>query len=108
MSTPESGFPIGSQVQLKTGGPKLSVRSVGEDEITVEWFEGEKLRKHSFLPVQLQLVPEREMSDLEVARRAAFVLDQAARSVPGFEKIDSNSLPALINHVLSSPDGTNE
>jgi uncharacterized protein YodC (DUF2158 family) len=108
MSAAKSQFSVGAQVQLKTGGPKLSIRSVGKDEITVEWFEGDKLRKHSFLPAQLQLVPEEVMSDLELARGVAFILQKGARSLPGFEKIDSNSTDALINHVLSSPAGTDE
>jgi uncharacterized protein YodC (DUF2158 family) len=106
MSAAEPTFSIGGLVQLKSGGPNLTIRSIEGDGITVEWFEGEKLKKHSFLSAQLQLVPEKKLSDLEIARRIAFVLRKGASDVPGFNQIDANDIGALIDHVLKNVPGT--
>jgi uncharacterized protein YodC (DUF2158 family) len=108
MSVGELEFSIGALVQLKSGGPNLTIRTIKEGEITVEWFEGETLKSHSFLSAQIQLVPDKNVSDLDVARRIAFLLQKAAREVSGFEKIDSNNVDAVIEHVLTGWTGTNK
>jgi uncharacterized protein YodC (DUF2158 family) len=108
MNEVESIFSVGGLVQLKSGGPSLTIRSVEKDEIAVEWFEGDKLKKHSFLAAQLKLVPEREISDLERARAVAFLLRKAASSLPGFDKIDPDNTDSLIDHVLNHQSGTTE
>jgi uncharacterized protein YodC (DUF2158 family) len=93
---------VGDLVQLKSGSPNLTVRSVEGTEILVEWFEGEKPKKHAFHVAQLELAPQKTFSDLELARRISFILQKGARQIPGFENIDASSIDALTKHICES------
>lgn len=41
-------FKIGDIVQLKSGGPKMTVTSVGERSVITAWFAGSKKEAGSF------------------------------------------------------------
>jgi uncharacterized protein YodC (DUF2158 family) len=41
-------FKIGDIVQLKSGGPKMTVEKVGATGITCQWFAGSKLEMGHF------------------------------------------------------------
>lgn len=55
-------FEIGDTVQLKSGGPKMSVTNVGTHRVTKKptvicaWFVNDKVEKSDFPPEALQLV----------------------------------------------------
>jgi uncharacterized protein YodC (DUF2158 family) len=52
-------FSVGEIVQLKSGGPKMSVKSIDADEdVYCSWFAGSKLSHGHFKPDQLVAVPE--------------------------------------------------
>jgi uncharacterized protein YodC (DUF2158 family) len=55
---------IGNTVKLKSGGPKMTVRTVADDEIITDWFEGMKPMFGRFHPDQLMagISPSRELS----------------------------------------------
>lgn len=55
----KNGFEKGDIVQLKSGGPKMTVNSVGEDgKIYSVWFKGAALESGRFQPETLVHVPE--------------------------------------------------
>jgi uncharacterized protein YodC (DUF2158 family) len=47
---------IGTVVQLKTGGPKMTVSKIDYDNdlVKVQWFEGTDLKEAKFRPGNLQ------------------------------------------------------
>ena len=51
-------FTVGDIVQLKSGGPKMTVISVGPDSIWATWFAGSKNERAKFPPVSLQAVKD--------------------------------------------------
>jgi uncharacterized protein YodC (DUF2158 family) len=55
------GFKIGDVVQLKSGGPRMTVTGfgVGGDTVTCAWFEGTQPRQDSYLPAALRESAER-------------------------------------------------
>ncbi|MBJ6726812.1 YodC family protein [Geomesophilobacter sediminis] len=44
-------FAAGSVVQLKSGGPTMTIKFIEEGDAYCEWFSGDKVEGHSF-PVQ--------------------------------------------------------
>ena len=63
MSNSESSqkFKIGDTVQLKSGGPIMTIKSIDESGIRCQWFAGEhfdKVESHPFPPDSLKLVVE--------------------------------------------------
>lgn len=53
------GFKVGDAVQLKSGGPKMTIKSVlpstsSEETICCQWFAGSKLQEGWFTPASLQ------------------------------------------------------
>lgn len=46
----ESSFNVGDVVQLKSGGPKMTVKSAGKETVWCVYFEGGKYATESFHP----------------------------------------------------------
>lgn len=46
----------GDVVQLKSGGPKMTVKWVQEGEAYCEWFDNKETKGHAFDPRQLEKV----------------------------------------------------
>jgi uncharacterized protein YodC (DUF2158 family) len=104
MKDAEADFKIGALVVLNSGGPELTVHSMEGDKIKVCWFEGVKLKEHVFSKSELKPATERKLSDLESARRVAFVLNRGARQIPGFETIDPGNIEAVIGHIVNDAE----
>jgi uncharacterized protein YodC (DUF2158 family) len=43
----------GDVVQLRSGGPPMTVKSEEYDDVTCEWFEGAQVHGHTFRSAQL-------------------------------------------------------
>ena len=50
-------FKPGDVVQLKSGGPAMTVDSMSDETWLCQWFENSTLRSESFRPAALQPVP---------------------------------------------------
>jgi len=50
-----SAFAVGNIVELKSGGPKMTVTHVGPTAIRCVWFEGTKKMQGDFPPDALQI-----------------------------------------------------
>ena len=48
-----SGITAGSVVQLKSGGPKMTVKWVDDTEAYCEWFSGPDVKGSPFMIIQL-------------------------------------------------------
>jgi len=101
MNETNRAFSVGDLVQLNSGGFEFTVGSVVNDQVTVNWCEGKKLRTKSFHASMLQRPPSSKSSELEVARRIAFVLAKAARETPGYSASKHSSIDGMIEHILS-------
>ncbi|MCH8837661.1 MAG: DUF2158 domain-containing protein [Candidatus Marinimicrobia bacterium] len=57
-----NAFATGDIVQLKSGGPKMTVETInegyGDEKIKCKWFSGSKLQQGWFLPESLVKVEE--------------------------------------------------
>jgi len=57
-------FKVGMIVQLKSGGPKMTVIETGslltEDRIKCQWFSGSKLESGLFHPKSLKVIKEEQ------------------------------------------------
>lgn len=71
-----SSFTVGDRVRLNSGGPELTVRNVDGDSISCDWFDGATLRQKVFDKRQL-VSASRQMTNLELARRIAFIFNSA-------------------------------
>jgi len=49
---------VGDVVQLKSGGPLMTVRSVDENSVLCVWFDGKDSKSGRFPGATLNLVPE--------------------------------------------------
>jgi uncharacterized protein YodC (DUF2158 family) len=47
-------FKVGDVVQLKSGGPKMTVTTIRTDSLDCSWFEGVKQHEGNFPPDALQ------------------------------------------------------
>ena len=47
-------FEVGDVVQLKSGGPKMTVYNIVKDAVWCRWFEGKKKRSGVFVAAELQ------------------------------------------------------
>ena len=52
----ERAFAVGDTVQLKSGGPKMTVEAVNRDQVQCTWFNRAKRVYGDFDPRQLQHV----------------------------------------------------
>ena len=54
-------FKVGDIVQLKSGGPKMTIDIVlGDGELKCQWFAGDELQEARFDPAVIQLVVEEQ------------------------------------------------
>ncbi len=56
-------YKVGDLVQLKSGGPVMTVaeeNSLGDGQLRCQWFSGKKLEFGWFLPATLKLPSEKE------------------------------------------------
>jgi uncharacterized protein YodC (DUF2158 family) len=51
-------FRLGSIVVLKSGGPDMTVASIGEDGVICVWFEGKRCTRKTFEPETLSRRPK--------------------------------------------------
>jgi len=58
-----SGFKIGDVVQLKSGGPLMTINSVEESEYYCQWFVDNKMNDGSFHRDSLELYTPPESHD---------------------------------------------
>jgi uncharacterized protein YodC (DUF2158 family) len=102
-----SDFQTGSVVRLKSGGPKLTVKSAGDDQVTVDWFEGDKLRTKSLLVGELEFADE-QLSYSELAQQMAPLIESAVREAPGYSEADAKSLERIISLLTQGQRGKND
>ncbi len=81
----EPKFTTGDLVQLKSGGPEMTVGQTDGATVYCDWSEGGKTRSRSFLAGQL-VFSESKQSDLELSRRIAYLLDKGVRESGGEAK----------------------
>nr|WP_277813037.1 DUF2158 domain-containing protein [Hyphomonas oceanitis] len=67
-------------MRLRSGGPQMTVFSVEDDVVTCHWFVKDELKQKPFKADQLQEAEIEQMSDHELARRIAFILEKDKRS----------------------------
>jgi uncharacterized protein YodC (DUF2158 family) len=67
-------------VKLVTGGPDMVVENLTEDGALCTWFDGAKDKKRTFHPDLLIKTVSPKLSNLELARRIAFILARAERN----------------------------
>lgn len=63
-----TNWKIGDIVQLKSGGPAMTVTSVGSDAVGCHWFTGSTPADASFPPDALQLYYKPEPANTGAAR----------------------------------------
>ncbi len=52
-------FQPGDTVQLKSGGPTMTVKSINyRQNLMCQWFDGTSLKEAEFLSLSLQIAPE--------------------------------------------------
>lgn len=47
---------VGDVVQLKSGGPKMTVSEIDEDNVFCQWFHNNRVQSACFAPEQLKKV----------------------------------------------------
>ncbi|GLS42925.1 YodC family protein [Methylobacterium brachythecii] len=55
-----NNFKVGELVQLKSGGPKMTVNALYNNYVECAWFTGSKANKANFQPDSLQYFKEEE------------------------------------------------
>lgn len=58
MARDREGFKIGDIVQLKSGGPPMTIEEFLHPEVRCQWFAGKKLASGIFPPTSLVRVQE--------------------------------------------------
>ncbi|WP_238246382.1 YodC family protein [Methylobacterium iners] len=58
-------FITGDQVQLKSGGPQMTVNAVYSDAVECAWFTGAKSNKANFKPDALKPYEEEKNKDVK-------------------------------------------
>jgi uncharacterized protein YodC (DUF2158 family) len=59
-----SNIKVGAVVQLKSGGPKMTVKSImSPSAVGCQWFEGAKLQNGVFDSASLKVVEEEQKSN---------------------------------------------
>ena len=101
MNDTNRAFSVGDVVQLNSGGLELTVEAVENDQVTVIWCEDKKLRTKSLPASVLRHARSQDVSELELARRIAFILEKAAREKAGYSANKHSSLDGMIEHILS-------
>lgn len=61
-------FNVGDVVWLKSGGPKMTVTEIDEDEVTCVWFEGTQARSDEFIPLALTKVDSSSAGSRDLRR----------------------------------------
>jgi uncharacterized protein YodC (DUF2158 family) len=88
-------FQKGEVVRLNSGGPDMTVREEKKGVVVCDWSEGNKTRRESYYSEQLSPAAT-ELSDIERARRIAFILRQAVQQ----KDAPPQTLDGLIDAVL--------
>jgi hypothetical protein len=81
----------------------MTVREEKKGLVVCDWCEGSRTRRETYYVEQLSSAA-REMSDLEVARRIAFILQAGVRAKGG--KPELSTVDEIIETVLKQDDAS--
>jgi len=56
----KTAFKVGDLVELKSGGPTMTVKVLGTDYILCQWFAGKKLEQGRFVAESLKVAEDED------------------------------------------------
>lgn len=55
---------LGDVVELKAGGPSMTIYEMNSNEVGCKWFDGNELKHGAFIKQELELFDENDIFDL--------------------------------------------